>query len=167
MTIFFTVAGPLDIPYYQGKSGRTITDENVEAFWKQHEAHALKRGCYVFGIRAGKGYTPAYVGQATNTFKQEVFSSHKLTRYQQVLADYGKGTPVLFFLVAPVKRGKPNKALIGDLEDYLIQTAVSANPDLMNIRGTKAEEWGISGVLRGGKGKASSAAKAFRKIMKI
>jgi len=32
---------------------------------------------------------------ATKTFKQEIFAPQKLTKYQQALADYHKGTPVM------------------------------------------------------------------------
>lgn len=167
MPNLFTVEGPFDVPFYQGKAGRTITDENVQEFWDSNKDIASRRGCYVFGIRAGLGYTPAYVGKATRSFKQEAFAHHKLTRYQQFLADYQRGTPVLFFVVAPQKRGAPNSSHIQELEDFLIQTALVANPGLLNIKGTKAEEWGISGILRGPQGKPSAAARDFRRLMKI
>jgi hypothetical protein len=163
----FSVEGPFEVAVYQGKAGRTITDENVKTFWADNQVLAKRRGCYVFGIRAGKGWTPGYVGKATKSFKQEVFAHHKLTRYQQFLADYQKGTPVLFFVVLPVKKGKANAAHIGDLERFLIQTGMAANSDLLNIKGTKEAEWGISGVLRSGKGKPSKAAADFRKLMKL
>ena len=32
----FLVVGPLGVPYYQGKGGRTITDDNVKALWRTH-----------------------------------------------------------------------------------------------------------------------------------
>jgi hypothetical protein len=167
MPTLFTVAGPFKIPVYQGRAGRTITDENTVEFWKNHSSFANQRGCYVFGIRAAKGYRPAYAGKATKAFKQEVFSHHKLTRYQQYLADVGRGTPVMFFVVAPKKRGAPNSKHIEQLEEFLIQAGVAANPAFLNIRGTKVEEWGIAGVLRGGKGKRSESATEFVRLMKI
>jgi hypothetical protein len=167
MATVFSVEGPIEVPTYQGRAGRTITDDNVRQFWEANGELADGRGCYVFGIRAGKGLTPAYVGKATNSFKYEVFAHHKLTRYQQFLADYQKGTPVLFFVIAPTKRGTPNKTHIEELEKFLIQTGQAANPELLNIRGTKAEEWGIAGVLRGGKGKPSKRAREFRRLMKL
>lgn len=119
MATVFSIDGPREVPYFQGKGGRTILDENVRQFWEKNAEIAESRGCYVFGIRAGKGLTPAYVGKATKTFKQEVFSHHKLTRYQQFLANYQKGTPILFFVVAPTKRGVPNISHIEELEDFL------------------------------------------------
>lgn len=167
MTTIFSVIGPLKIPTYEGKAARSITDANVREFWDTHAGVAKHRGCYVFGIRAGKGFTPSYVGKATKTFKQEAFAPHKLTRYQQALADYRKGTPIMFFVIAPKKKGAPNNKHIGQLEVFLIQAGLAANPDLLNIKGTKQESWGISGVLRGGKGKRSAAAHSFRALMKI
>jgi hypothetical protein len=167
MATIFSIDGAREVPVYQGKAGRTILDENIQEFWQENRDLAARRGCYVFGIRAGKGWTPAYVGKATKSFKQEVFSPHKLTRYQRFLADYQKGTPILFFVISPLKKGAPNSAHIGRLEQFLIQTGLAANPDLLNIKGTKAEEWGIGGVLRGGKGKPSEAARDFKKIMKL
>lgn len=167
MPTIFTVDGPRMVLCYQGKAGRTITDDNVREFWEQNKDIADARGCYVFGIRAGKGLTPAYVGKATKSFKQEVFAHHKLTRYQQFLADYQKGTPILFFIVAPTKRGATNQTHISELEQFLIQTGQAANPQLLNIKGTKAEEWGVGGILRGGKGKPSSGAREFRRLMNL
>ena len=49
----------------------------------------------------------------------------------------------------------------------MIQVGLAANPNLLNVKCTKAEEWGIVGVLRGGKGKTSMRAKQFRMLMKI
>jgi len=167
MPTVFSVKGPFEVPYYRGKAGRTITDDDIKDFWKEHVDIGKQRGCYVFSVRAGKGLTPGYVGKATKGFKQETFSHHKLTRYQQFLADYKSGTPVLFFVAAPQKKGAPNAVHIKELETFLIQVALAANPDLLNIKGTKAEEWGIAGVLRGGKGKTSSSGKQFRRTMKF
>ncbi len=73
----------------------------------------------------------------------------------------------MFFLIAPKKRGAPNSRHIEQLEDFLIQAGVAANPAFLNIRGTKIEEWGIAGVLRSGKGKRSESASEFVKMMKI
>ncbi len=167
MATIFGVAGPYQVPVYQGKAARTITDDNAKEFWKKNPDLASKKGAYVFGVRAGKGSTPAYVGRATKSFRQEVFAPHKLTKYQQSLADYQKGTPILFFLAVPKKKGATNTAHIKALENFLIQTGLAANPDLLNVKGTRTEEWGIGGVIRGGKGKPSKAARQFKTFMKI
>ena len=167
MSTNFVVYGPYEVPAYYGKAARAITEENIKEFWQRHTDMGSHRGCYVFGIRAGRGLTPGYVGKATKTFKQEVFTSHKLAKYQRLLADYHKCTPVLFFVVSPKHIGKPNATHIGELEDFLIQVALAANPDLLNIKGTRQEEWSITGVLRSGKGKPSAAAKALIRALKL
>src|SRR6267142_820133 len=143
MATTFEVHGPFEVPCYLGKAGRTITSDQVGEFWHDNPGMVSKRGCYVFGIRAGKGYTPGYVGRATKNFKQEAFAPQKLAKYQQFLADYKKGTPVLFLVTAPVRKGKPNVAHIAEVEDFLIQVALAANPNILNVKGTKAEQWGI------------------------
>jgi len=167
MKTVFSVEGPFEVPCYQGKASRIVTEENADEFWAQYTELGRKRGCYVFGIRAGKGFTPGYVGKATKSFGQEVFTHHKLTRYQLILADYLRGTPILYFLCLPKKAGKPNESHMGQLEKFLIQVGVAANPDLLNIKGTKMEEWGITGVLRGGHGKPKKSARSFAQMMKI
>jgi len=83
------------------------------------------------------------------------------------LADYRKGTPLIFLVASPLKKGANNITHIGELEDFLIQVGLAANSDLLNIKGTAMEEWGVAGVLRGGKGKAAKDAKEFRRMMKI
>lgn len=166
MTIF-SVGGPHVVKFYEGAGGRSITDDHIVEFWARNHEASAKKGCYVFGIRAGKGWGVGYVGKATKSFKQEVFTDHKVRKYLRFLADYEKGTPVLFFVTHPLKKGATNSTHIGELEDFLIQAGVAANPNLLNIKGTKAEEWGIAGIRRGGKGKPSKAARDFKKLMKI
>jgi hypothetical protein len=166
-SLILKIHGPIKVPFYTGKGGRTITDDNIEDFWESNPKFAHRKGCYVFGIRAGKGNTPGYVGKATKSFKQEVFTGHKLSRYHQFLVDYAKGTPVFFFLAAPVKKGKPNDKKISAIERYLISLGITANEDLLNERDTKALDWGIKGVVRGGKGKSTKGTQAFRLMMGI
>ena len=163
----FSPEGPFEIPFYQGSGGRTITDDNIQEFWKKNGEYAERRGCYVFGMRAGSGLTPGYVGMATKSFKGEVFAPHKLSRYQQFLADYAKGTPVMFFVVAPRTRGALNVSHVKDLEKFLIELGVARNPDLLNVKGTKQAEWGITGVVRRPSGKPSASARHFKKLMGI
>jgi len=166
MTLF-DVVGPLKVPFYKGRGGRTITDENVTAFWNTYRHYKLRRGCYVFGRRAGKGYAPGYVGLAVKTLGQEVFAHHKLSRYQQFLVEYAAGTPVLFFIIPPEKRGKPNATQLHRIEKFLITLGLTANPNLLNQHYTKLENWGIRGVVRGGKGKTARGTVNFRQMMGI
>jgi len=163
----FQVVGPLVVPVYIGAAARHIRAAEGEEFFINHPAIAKRKGCYVFGSRAGKGIRPVYVGMATKTFDQECFADHKRGKYNEALADYHKGTPVLFFMVQPKKKGPDNKKHMLDLERFLIQTGVAANPELLNVKNTKQEEWGIIGVLRGGAGKPSRSASLFKRMMKL
>ena len=160
----FEIRGPLKVPTYDGKAAKIVDPDGLSAFWESSRVEN-RRGCYVFAVRAGKGMRPVYVGRATKNFKQEVFASHKLEKYQRCLADIEKGTPVLFFVMLPATKGKPNVKAIESVEEYLIQIAVSKNPDLLNVKGTELEDWGIAGVIRGGSGKRSKAAAAFKQAM--
>ena len=118
-------------------------------------------------MRAGRGMTPAYVGKTNKGFGQECFTPDKLGKYNRCLSTYKRGTPVLFLVTYPRRQGRQNNTHIGDLEVFLIQTGVAANPELLNVQNTKAADWNIIGVLRSGAGKPSAAAGAFRKLMSL
>jgi hypothetical protein len=164
----FTIAGPFEIPVHQASAARIIRGNEGNQFFANYKSHALRKGCYVYGVRAGKGITPLYAGLAKKSFEQECFEPHKLGKYNEGLADYNKGTPVMFFVLAPKgKKGRENLTHIKELEVFLIQTGVAANPDLLNVRGTKQQEWGIKGVLRTPPGKPGLGTGAFKKMMKI
>lgn len=155
--------GPLPIKpeaLYEGK-------KVLKGFWNEHADHlASRRGIYVFGIRAGKGITPWYVGQTQKSFRQEVFQPDKLHKYVVALSKYDKGTPVMFFL-ARVGRGAIKASQADEIEKFLINTGWKKNPNIRNIKGVGRPDWGIRGVLRGGKGKPNQSATKFKKLMDL
>jgi len=102
---------------------------------------------------------------ASAKFEGEVFADGKLQHYNAFLADYKKGRPVLFFVLAPENKGKPNKSKIAALEKQLISLAKAENNGLRNKVGTKLPRWGIAGVLRGRQGKVGPGAKALRRMI--
>ncbi len=159
----FYVRGPFEVPWIQRRVGRTIDTSRLREFWEETVGGDLQltRGCYVFGMRAGKGIVPVYVGKASKSFRQECFTPHKLNKINESLLDWKRGTPVLFL----VPTGSRRAGLISMAERFLIQNAIARNEHLANIHGTKLETWGIAGVLRGGKGLPSEAAKSFKKMM--
>jgi hypothetical protein len=166
MAANFRIYGPFEIPV-EGEYGKYI-EINCPAFWEKPETakFAHKRGCYLFAIRAARGYRPIYIGKTARSFEQECFTSHKLSaHFQPALANAGKGTPVLFLVVLKQAEGPTNRKAIGRVESFLIQNALVKNHDLSNIQGKKEEKWGISGVIRGGKGKASKSVKAFKSAL--
>lgn len=126
---------------------------------------SMKQGCYVFAIRAGRGFCPWYVGKATKSFRQECMTSHKLHNYNAVLSGGRKGTPVMFFVCPDGNKNKVSKKVCDEMESTLIQAALYQNLDLRNIQKKKLRVWGISGVLYSKKGKPSKSASAFRTMM--
>ena len=162
----FTVKGPFVVPVEKKKAGRIVRASDGVDFFKQNNSFADKVGCYIFAIRAGGGITPVYVGKTTNRFDKECFTPHKLGKYNEGLASYQKGTPVMFFVVLPSKRGKNNNTHIGKLETFLIQTARTRNPELMNVQGVAAEDWSITGYIRSSQGKPTKATKEFKKMFR-
>ncbi len=121
-------------------------------------------GVYVYALRAGRGYTPIYVGKATKSFKQECFTPDKIARhYSKSFGEFG--TPVMFFLVPETGRSAKTDLLISKLEKAVIRAGVNKNPDLSNVHHKAGPGWGIRGVERGGRGKAPAAATEFKRAM--
>ena len=162
----FSVKGPFDVPLEPHIDSKMVA-EDISDFWDEASEMKRRKGCYAFAIRAGRGITPLYVGKATKAFEQECFTDHKLKHYNYALAQYQKGTPVMFFVAHPTGSGKTNKVEITDIEDFLIQVGRRVNPDLRNVHGAQEPLWGIKGVLRGGKGKTSKDEKAFTALLDL
>lgn len=161
----FDVAGPYKVPTKKLTRAKQVQTGCPE-FWMHCVGIEGKKGCYVFAMRAAKGYMPIYVGKATRSFRQECFEVHKTgDHYNPALADRGSGTPVMFFLVAAQKRGRVNRRSIDDLETALIRWARDKNPKLSNKAKRETYTWGINGVEGGRPGKPSKAAVLFKKVI--
>jgi hypothetical protein len=72
--------------YKKGKVD-LITADCGREFCEKNQEIADLRGCYVFAMRVGGGTTPYYVGRATKTFRQEVFTPEKLMKYVRCVTD--------------------------------------------------------------------------------
>lgn len=163
----FSIFGPHEIPCEKKKNGKLIPVD-CKGFWSKDELKSLceSRGCYIFAFKHGSSYRPIYVGKTTKCYEYECFSSHKVAKhYNPALMDVAKGTPVMFFIVAPKKSGKPNERKISSLEKYLIDLASSKNPRLSNIQNKAQYEWGINGVFKGNKGARKKDIKEFKKML--
>lgn len=165
------VYGPFDIPCDKNGERKWIGKNHGTEFWSQPAVADLrmKQGCYVFATRASKGFKPWYIGKATKAFAQEVFTPHKRgDHYNTVLQRGVKGSPVLFLIARPGARHKIPKLEIRDLEKFLIEHGVYRNKELSNVKNTKSiPRWSISGVVRSGKGRRSSAAGKFKTMMRL
>lgn len=160
---------PIEIPFQSQSTGsaKHITSANASAFWRSAAAKALKakQGCYVFALRASQGYCPWYVGKATKSFGQECFSQDKLVKYNKVLFDGRKGTPVIFFVAPSGNKRKVPKSTCNVIETFLIQAAYAENPDITNRQQTKIPDWTIEGVVRPKRGPIPANARIFKKMM--
>ena len=162
----FTVHGPFKVPVEPNKHGKMVA-KDLTAFWSGVGDIGTRRGVYVFGIRAGKGITPIYVGKtAKQSFEKEVFMAHKRAdHYNPALLDYRRGTPVMFFVAHPTGKGAVNNTLIDKIESFLIDVASTKNPGLSNVRKKPDHKWRIRGVVRSKAGEATRATGGFKKAV--
>lgn len=171
---YFTAHGPFEVPIRNAKKSKVLAIKHLEEFWskdrefsslskRERELRSLSemRGCYVFAIKASKGYTPWYIGKTKRSFSRECFDNDKLVYYMDAMADKN-GTPVMFFLA--VKKPGPLHRVIGRVENHFIQTGFLRNPDLKNKRGKAEQIWGIKGVIQGGQGNHGKGALEFKKL---
>ena len=145
----FKVHGPFTIHLKKRGRGYTLTYAD---FWKSdHERKTLseKKGIYIFGIRAGKGMTPIYVGRATRThFKTECFNPSNQKKYRNGIRKYKKCTPVLLLVIHPKQKGRLNRAAIDQIETFFVQLCAEKNEKLQNLKKRRVPKWGIEGVIR-------------------
>ena len=142
-----------------------IDQASADRFWSEHPDLANAIGCYVFGVRAGRGgYVPIYVGRASNGFRNECFAYHKRDRYNTALNNRGACTPVMFFVV---KESGPDGALdtcLDHVEHFLMQVASERNADLANERRV---DYRILGVFRTSVGPPSKSSRLLRRMLGI
>ncbi len=162
----YTVTGPIKIKYKNGSRGVFLDETNITEFWENTEAEKIRKskGCYIFGIRAGRGITPYYVGKTSRDFEKECFADHKRIKYHEALSK-GKGSPVMFFVAHPKQRGKTNGRQISEIEEFLIKLQSARNEDHLNKNGSKREDWKILGITGGRK--PSASAKTLKKMLGI
>ena len=164
--LLFEPLGPYVVPAGAAKK-KYVDKEKVLSFWKKYPKLASRTGCYIYGVRAGKGWTPYYIGKATRDFESEALSDRNLVHFVNKVLNDRTGTPILFFLAEPLKKGKANSRLIADLERYLIANAARTNPSLLNKHGTSIPSWGIKGILRSGAGKSNAAARELMRRLDL
>lgn len=162
-----------EFPVARNGSLVSRSKEDKSNFWASVEeaAPGLSEacGCYVFVVRNRAWY----VGMAEKqSFKQECFALHKITQYNEALGEV-VGKPSLIFLpkltpsgrfAKPTGRGHSD---IRVLESMLIGSALSKNPDLRNVKGTKLlREMNVPGFLNPRPGQARSLmVQAFKRAI--
>jgi hypothetical protein len=172
-SVNFDVAGPFEITRHGKK--RMIIEQSMPDLrpqlesWKPGLSGAC--GCYVFALKAGRGYTPYYVGQACKTsILREALNPSNREKYNKVCSE-GKGSPVIFFLPKLTPKGRYRKkgrrsAAIDFLERWLIAAAIEKNPGLINNKLTRfLRNIHVVGVFNAGKGKRPTASQELRRTL--
>ena len=163
----FDVTGPFDLGRH-GKKSLITKQSQVDL---KHQLKNLNAGlddscgCYVFALKAGRGYTPYYVGQACRRgIIDEALNSGNREKYNKVCSE-SKGTPVIFLIpmLTPTgryrkKRTNGNLGAIDFLERWLIATAIRKNPDLINNKEPRfLRNIHVAGIFNPTKGEATKA----------
>jgi len=143
--MYFDVAGPFDLTRHGSKN--LITDQSFKDLVAELNARedglADAVGCYVFALRAGRGYKPWYVGQACKCpIVREALNTSNREKYNKIISEQ-KGTPTLFFVCMYTPNGKLRKpstagglAPLDFLERWFIATCIYKNSDLINNKET-------------------------------
>jgi hypothetical protein len=167
----FDVFGPFEIPRNESKT--LIDYKRLSEI--EEEADEVKPGlsqacgCYVFVIRAAKGYTPWYVGQSRrSSILKEAFNDSNQKKFHDVMNRKGNsGTPMIFLLPMLTDGGskfrKPTRqdgglAAVAFLEQWLIGQALLKNADLVNVHYTKyLKNMHVTGIFNPKQGKPTNA----------
>lgn len=170
MTLKLKIHGPIDIPVSRlaNSSIKRISPDNKRAFLSILEDEGLdrKQGCYIFSLRAGRGFCPWYIGKTTRCFAYECVGAHQMERYNEVLFSGRKGSPVMFFVAPEGRKKTVPKSICDDLEWYLINQAFQENADIANDRKLIAQ-WSIKGVFGEGRGRPAGNEEQFQLMMGI
>ena len=172
----FDVVGPFDLTRHGAKT--LITDQSLkdlaQNLEESREGLSEVMGCYVFALRAGRGYTPWYVGQACKrSILKEALNPSNREKYNKVLSER-KGTPTIFFIPKQTPGGKFRKIkkagggleAVNFLERWLISTCIQKNPELVNNRETKfLRNIHVTGIFNAKKGEAHKSAQSLKKAL--
>jgi hypothetical protein len=144
------------------KWGSKRIDKNrLLEFWED-VASGNRRGVYIFGIRAGKGFRPLYVGRTIDqTLKKRVQQHLDSGKFDRMLREYKKATPILFLLSREGK-GRKSTSAIDELEIEFINYAFDRNNDLHNDRLIRTPKYVVQGF---GRGRPSAAVQDLKKII--
>ena len=174
--MLFDVAGPFEIE----RHGRTkiIIERSRKDLrpiledWEEGLSSAC--GCYVFALRAGRGFTPYYVGQACKrTLLDEALNPANPEKYNTALGN-GKGTPVLFLVPMRTPNGRFRKRTRGNtglkeldfLEFWLLANAIDKNPDLINNKQTRfLRNLRVIGFLNAERGELTTASRFLSRAL--
>ena len=174
--MYFEPYGPFLPERTEHREGRYWRSDFWEEIDGVEEGLSRANGVYIFSIRFAQKFTPWYVGKtcANGGFAGEVFQDHKLDHYFETEAQKKRGQPTLH-LIALREAGRGNfcrksdraRRYIDRVETYLIELALTQNPDLRNDKKTKfRRELDIVGVIGDPyEGRRTDSARTLRKAL--
>ena len=150
-----------DLVCERGNKYKKLDRKKLSDFWDKVECGG-RRGVYIFGYRASRGYTPLYVGQTKKqTFKRRIYQHMYSGKFDEIIRPVKKGTPILIF-IARIGSGKNSNSAIDDLEWDFINHSFNRNKNLHNDRGFEKPVYKIRGFE--GSGKRSKSVSALKTI---
>ena len=169
----FRTYGPFKMPRADGE----IDDEKKNQFWKsiesKHQSLSNAVGCYIFALKAAKGYRPWYVGMTgRQSFADETWNVSNLLKYGRIIRAH-KGTPMLFLIAKLTPRDRFQKpttrkklGAISALEGMLIARCLQRNSLLLNKKSTGYYNMQVPGYLNDTPGARTKGAKALAQLLK-
>jgi hypothetical protein len=126
------VIGPVQVPFVTNGSGAMVDVDALDrGFWDNvgwDLADAF--GCFIISIIDRHEADPWYIGGAWRLYRNEVFASHKLTKFDEAMFKAQRGVPAVTFVVVPPASWAA-EAILG-IERALIPLGRLVNPRLLN-----------------------------------
>lgn len=164
----FTVEGPFRVPTHAGRTGARRVDR------KKLRKSGTRRAAGRRGLLCLRHPKPRQDPALRRPHyelvpKRVCFEQHKVNKYDAVLLDVIRGTPVMYFLGTRPRTGSPKRA-----RDFRSRRAAhsareTAQSGLKNISGTREESITIRDVMGAGRsrGAPSKPARGFKKMLSI
>ena len=153
---YFETFGLLEPPVV----GRNIVAA-TKSWWDDYnEAYGIDIsnaiGCYMFTM--GKSHIkPWYVGKTVNSFRNEIFTPHKLRHYNEVINRGHRGPPGIYLFpllndnytsYTKLSGARSSNRQIEWLEKTLIGMAYSQNQNIQNVKDvTGAKRINVRGII--------------------
>jgi hypothetical protein len=170
----FEPYGPFKMPRNNGGIDRTLKNSFWSSIDSKHPFLSDAVGCYIFALKAGKGYRPWYVGKTDKQcFADETWNHANLLNYGEIIRKR-KGSPMLFLLAKITPQGRFQRptvrkkiGAIAVLEDMLIATCLQRNSELVNKRKIKfLTRLQVPGYINETPGARTKDARALAQLLK-
>lgn len=170
----FSVSKGIHVEFEMCACGRKFSPESVNGILAKYKKFTDNFGCYIYAIKAGKGFTPIYIGSATKqSLGKESFDGDKLLKCLQHMASYLKGSLQITFIVpkdkiaddARTRRGRCPAKTIWKLEKVLTAVAYRKNNNLVNKHNHCLAEFFINGAMNSDAGRPRKDVVAFKEMM--